>query len=94
MSPAVVNISAAPPKDSDEAEGGDNNALEGWLRRFFEDGQQPGEQGPVPPAPGGSLHASLGSGFIISDDGYILSLFCLPSALLKADSENVTIIDV
>ncbi|ERJ18280.1 serine protease Do protein [Salinisphaera shabanensis E1L3A] len=73
VSPAVVNISAAPPKDSDEAEGGDNNALEGWLRRFFEDGQQPGEQGPVPPAPGGSLHASLGSGFIISDDGYILT---------------------
>ncbi|MBS62785.1 DegQ family serine endoprotease [Salinisphaera sp.] len=73
VSPAVVNISAAPAEASEEGGEGEDGPLEGWLRRFFEDGGPgaPGEQSPLPP--GGSPHASLGSGFIISDDGYILT---------------------
>ena len=70
VSPAVVNISAAPAEAAEQGGEGENGPLEGWLRRFFEDGG-PGEQSPLPP--GGSPHASLGSGFIISDDGYILT---------------------
>ncbi|MES1941434.1 periplasmic serine protease, Do/DeqQ family protein [Salinisphaera sp. T5B8] len=74
VSPAVVNISAVPPEDTQaEGEAGGDNPLEGWLRRFFEEGPQgPGGQAPMPP-PGGSPHASLGSGFVISPDGYILT---------------------
>ena len=57
--PSVVNVSAAPESDSDEpgAEG-----FEDWFRRFFEDG-------PAPP----SSRAAQGSGFVISEDGHILT---------------------
>lgn len=76
VSPAVVNISAL-PADEQSGKGDDNsdrNPLEGWLHRFFEDG--PGGGGGEfrrPPGPGSSPHPSLGSGFIISADGYILT---------------------
>ena len=80
-SPAVVNISAVPAEDEEnepESGPGSDNPLEGWLRRFFEDGQgqAPGDERspmPMPRGPGGSPHPSLGSGFIISSDGYILT---------------------
>jgi len=74
-SPAVVNISALPAenkKDGNDDESGAGNPLEGWLRRFFEEGPGGGER-PRPPGPGSSPHPSLGSGFIISEDGYILT---------------------
>lgn len=56
-----------------------DNPLEGWLKRFFErgpgqdKGDAPRGQMPMPPGPGATPHPSLGSGFIISDDGYILT---------------------
>ncbi|MES1930059.1 protease Do [Salinisphaera dokdonensis CL-ES53] len=87
-SPAVVNISAVPAEDEEAAgnsDEGSENPLEGWLKRFFEDGpgqgqmprQGPGEGErsplPMPRGPGATPHPSLGSGFIISSDGYILT---------------------
>ncbi|GAB3685798.1 DegQ family serine endoprotease [Salinisphaera aquimarina] len=86
VSPAVVNISALPAQDNDSAGQGSGapgddgkNPLEGWLRRFFEDHPNGSEDGPgavpspMPPGPGAIPHPSLGSGFIISKDGYILT---------------------
>lgn len=76
-SPAVVNISAVPPQDAEDEQGapGENgNPLEGWLRRFFEEGPPGGSgKGPIPRGPGTTPNPSLGSGFIISSDGYILT---------------------
>jgi len=83
VAPAVVNISALPAEQNsgDESAGqgsdapGADNPLEGWLRRFFEDRPE-GEDGapmPMPPGPGAMPQPSLGSGFIISEDGYILT---------------------
>ena len=84
VSPAVVNISATPPKpDSNAAPGEgpgagrpDAGPLGDWLKRFFQEhpplGQGPSQDGgPAVPAP--DEHVSLGSGFIISSDGYILT---------------------
>lgn len=66
--PAVVNISALPPKPAEDqaATRDDGETLEQWFKRFF--GSQSPYGGPrfVP-------HPSLGSGFIISSDGYILT---------------------
>jgi len=83
VAPAVVNISAMPadtPTESDGAgQGSDSpngdNPMEGWLRRFFEDRPE-GEDGapmPIPPGPSAAPQPSLGSGFVISHDGYILT---------------------
>ncbi|MDA0822979.1 MAG: DegQ family serine endoprotease [Proteobacteria bacterium] len=47
---------------------GDDSALQDFFRRFF--GEEP-PSGYSPSEP----HASLGSGFIISDDGYVISNF-------------------
>jgi len=60
---------------------GSDDPLEGWLKRFFERGQGDapgpdhgqGAPSPMPRGPGGAPHPSLGSGFIISADGYILT---------------------
>lgn len=78
VSPAVVNISAMPPQsENDDVEGsagpGDReDAFSDWLRRFF--GDRPGGEGQqMPQLPNGSEHVSLGSGFIISSNGYILT---------------------
>lgn len=82
VSPAVVNISAVPAEDADGKSAGQggapnsDNPLGGWLKRFFE--QQQGEAPddgpmPMPRGPGGAPHPSLGSGFVISADGYILT---------------------
>ena len=43
---------------------GDDDALQDFFRRFF---------GDEPPGGGARPHSSLGSGFIISDDGYVIS---------------------
>ena len=45
---------------------GDDNALQDFFRRFFGE-EPPGGNGRQQP------HSSLGSGFIISDDGYVIS---------------------
>lgn len=60
--PAVVNISALPSKPA----GADGESLEDWFKRFFGSQSPQGMPRFVP-------HPSLGSGFIISSDGYILT---------------------
>src|SRR5699024_10936223 len=66
VEPAVVNISALPMTPDSDAEDSEGTTPHDWLRRFF--GQdEPGELPHFAPQP------SLGSGFIISDDGYILT---------------------
>ncbi|WP_353222485.1 DegQ family serine endoprotease [Salinisphaera hydrothermalis] len=82
VSPAVVNISALPPRaqppgknagsGGSAAPQGQGDALRDWLHRFFGDDDQ--GNGPAPPQmPDDSEHVSLGSGFIISPNGYILT---------------------
>ncbi|MDA3921533.1 MAG: Do family serine endopeptidase [Salinisphaera sp.] len=82
VSPAVVNISATPPvedRSHPNADSGPGNRpsdgqLRDWLHRFFGDGPQGGgDPGPTPQMPDDGQHVSLGSGFIISSDGYILT---------------------
>ncbi|MFT4562503.1 MAG: serine protease Do [Gammaproteobacteria bacterium] len=79
---AVVNIgttSKRPPppaarresphgSPAPEGSPGDEGALQDFFRRFFGE-EPPGGYGRSEP------HASLGSGFIISDDGYVISNF-------------------
>lgn len=69
VSPAVVNISTLPPESTGKnngADGADKGSLENWLKRYFGSESQRGVPHSIP-------HPSLGSGFIISDDGYILT---------------------
>ena len=68
VSPAVVNISALPPEQAEEedSDAADGDDLQDWFKRFF------GPEGPDG-MPHFAPHMSLGSGFIISDDGYILT---------------------
>ena len=64
-SPAVVNISteqSASPRNRDSG----NEQLDEFFKRFFPDGGGP--EGRTPNAP-----RSLGSGFIVSADGYVLT---------------------
>lgn len=60
--PSVVNISAAPAQGAEDGDGA-GDGFEDWFRRFFEEG--PGSAPPRQPA--------QGSGFIVSDDGYVLT---------------------
>lgn len=78
VSPAVVNISALPARsrqNEDSNDGSSSNrsdgALRDWLRHFFDD-ENDGQQ-TIPPLPDNGKHVSLGSGVIISSDGYILT---------------------
>jgi serine protease Do len=63
--PAVVNISTVGEARSDRRSRGRNDELEEFFRFFG----PPGSRGGAPSIPS----RSLGSGFIISDDGYILT---------------------
>lgn len=81
VSPAVVNVSALPaaagasgtPDAGADDNKSDKGALGDWLRRFFDEQQGGDDPGPMPDLPGDAQHVSLGSGFIISPDGYILT---------------------
>jgi serine protease Do len=82
--PAVVNISVVQKAqnvddgDMDQGDNGPDNQqgpatpFDDLLRRFFEQ-QQQGQGGGVPQPPPGQKIMSLGSGFIIDPDGYIVT---------------------
>ena len=67
QSPAVVNISTEQNASSRRRRNSGNEQLDEFFRRFFPDGGGPDGPG-RPNAP-----RSLGSGFIVSADGYILT---------------------
>ena len=88
-SPAVVNISTkegtdkpahaksnkpkALPPGAPLPNMPDDRSLNDFFRHFFGDQMPPG--GPDgPDGPGGEPHMSLGSGFIVSSDGYVISI--------------------
>lgn len=72
-SPAVVNISTEQAPSSDKRQlSPDARELNEFFRHFF--GQQPfGQQQQQPQQPRQQQRSSLGSGFIISHDGYVLT---------------------
>ena len=83
-SPAVVNISTAPersarsgrPDEDQSPQQGPGSQFEDWFRRFFDNDQGPfsdPDSPNSPHGPGAIPRAALGSGFIISEDGYILT---------------------
>ena len=76
VGPAVVNISAEmAPRRVVRGQMPDESQLPEFFRRFFGEqmpGGPGGPQGPGDP-PGGRGGTSLGSGFLISDDGYVLT---------------------
>lgn len=77
-SPAVVNISTTAPQEEETADNGqdvprlempnipEDHPLNELFRRFFGDQMPDGPQGMMP-------QSSLGSGFIVSKDGYVIS---------------------
>ncbi|MGJ4729371.1 Do family serine endopeptidase [Luteimonas sp. SDU101] len=92
VGPAVVKIdttigSRRASQQQDDAMPGDDQIPE-IFRRFFGPGfQMPGPGGPRGPAPRGR---SMGTGFIISDDGYVLTNH---HVIDRADEVKVTLSD-
>jgi len=74
VGPAVVNISAEmPPRRAVLGQMPDESQIPEFFRRFFGD-EMPLPGGPQDPqGPGGRGGTSMGSGFLISDDGYVLT---------------------
>ncbi|MDQ3228578.1 MAG: Do family serine endopeptidase [Pseudomonadota bacterium] len=75
VGPAVVNIEAGvTPKRSARAQAPGQEEIPEIFRRFFGPDAMPGMPGmPGPGGPGGPRGPSMGSGFIISADGYVLT---------------------
>jgi serine protease Do len=80
IAPSVVNIStesAAKPRRRGHPNRGDNGGedpFQDFFDRFFGGGQNPDEdQGPFGDGPGGGRQRSLGSGVILSANGYIIT---------------------
>ena len=67
--PAVVNVQATGNPEADEADADEQEVPE-IFKRFFGPG---GPGGQVPHPRGGGQRMSMGSGFIISADGYVLT---------------------
>jgi len=90
--PSVVNISTLQTIEQSEEQGGTNQFPEGSpFRDFFErfNRQNPNQQQPQEERPPREAR-SLGSGFIISDDGYIVTN---DHVIKDADEITVTLID-
>ena len=62
--PAVVNVQATGNPDAQAQDPGSQQDVPEIFRRFF---------GPMPQPPNGGTRISMGSGFIISADGYVLT---------------------
>jgi serine protease Do len=77
-----------PDEDQEENGPGAGNGLQDWFDRFF--GQEPGGEGGVPGTPGGGdmTAQSLGSGVIVSANGYIITNFHVVD---KADRIRVSL---
>jgi serine protease Do len=77
-----------PDEDQDDNGPGGQNGLQDWFDRFF--GQQPDGGGAAPGAPGGGdmTSQSLGSGVIVSANGYIITNFHVVD---KADRIRVSL---
>jgi len=73
--PAVVNVQASGNADeSADSDGGDDQDVPEIFKRFFGPGGPGGPNGPNVPHPrGGGQRMAMGSGFIISADGYVLT---------------------
>jgi serine protease Do len=73
--PAVVNVQASGnPDESADNDGGDDQDVPEIFKRFFGPGGPGAPNGPNAPHPrGGGQRMAMGSGFIISADGYVLT---------------------
>jgi serine protease Do len=73
--PAVVNVQASGnPDESADNGGGDDQDVPEIFKRFFGPGGPGAPNGPNAPHPrGGGQRMAMGSGFIISADGYVLT---------------------
>jgi serine protease Do len=77
VGPAVVNIRTTERVRQGQGQGGPDEEMQEFLRRFF-GGQMPtprggGRRGQQAPQQEEQVQRGVGSGFIISDDGYVLS---------------------
>ncbi|MGA3126470.1 MAG: Do family serine endopeptidase [Candidatus Korobacteraceae bacterium] len=104
VEPAVVNINTestvknphkrlhrlpqpnSPDEEQEPDAGNPNNGLQDWFDRFF--GQEPNPNAPGGPGGGDMTSQSLGSGIIVSPNGYIITNFHVVD---KADRIRVSL---
>lgn len=70
-SPSVVNISTVTDEVAAGPDGGEQSPE--WFRRFLEEHAPPGSSEPLPEEPDPGRAEPLGSGFVLWEDGYVLT---------------------